>query len=168
MKIKNTAVIIQNNIQYESFINAIDIMKEEKINVDIYIPKSEDKSGFNDMYEEIANKINDKKYNVYRDSTNKYYDILFQTYHNEMSDKIKRKYTIKYSYGLTAKADFSLSPRVNYVFDAFLCYGEDDASCFENFAKCFKIVNIKYMRQKLGGVPKIMIRKHYYIFQPMV
>lgn len=38
-KIKNVAIIIANNIQFDSFKNAIDIMLKQNINVDIYVPQ---------------------------------------------------------------------------------------------------------------------------------
>ena len=64
MKIRNVAVVIENNIQYESFKNAIDIMIEKKINVDIFIPIQEINDGFDIMFNEFYEEIKVENKNV--------------------------------------------------------------------------------------------------------
>jgi len=150
MKIRSAAVTFQNRIQYDSFINAIDIMIERGIKVDIYIPIEKYDKGFSRMFEEFYEMIDKKKYNIYREMTDYEYDILFIPYPIWEFSKLKRKYTIKYMYGLTTKPKFSLSPRINNIFDGFLCYGNQDAECLSNYGICFQIGNIKYLNTKIS------------------
>lgn len=149
MKLKRVAVIFQNNIQYESFINAVNIMIDRGIVVDLYVPINKLNNGFDTMFNEFYNKISTGPYNVYRETTDFYYDILFETYYIEQFKDLKRKYTIKYMYGLTAKSEYSFSFDINYIFDAFLCYGKMDSVCLQNYGKTFEIGNIKYLNTKL-------------------
>lgn len=148
MKIKNVAVVFQNNIQYESFKNAVNLMIQKNINVDIFIPINNNDDGFTEMFEEFYKNISKSGYNIFRKPTKKTYDILFLTYEIPQFMKLKRKYTIKYMYGLTTKPDISLSLHTNYIFDGFLCYGNEDAKCLDNFGKTFQIGNIKYLYTK--------------------
>lgn len=166
MKIKSVAVTFQNRIQYDSFINAVDIMIERGINVDIYIPIEKKDKGFSRMFEEFFALIDKKKYKVYREITNNKYDILFEPYPMGYLDEIQRKYTIKYMYGLTTKPKFSLSLKINNIFDAFLCYGEMDAECLSNYGMCFQIGNIKYLntqikKKKINSKPTILYLPTY-------
>lgn len=144
--IKNVAVVFQNNIQFESFINAVDIMIEKKINVDIFVPTTDSNDGIDDMYNDFYKKISALNYNIYRKKLKKNYDILFEPYYIEQFSQLARKYTVKYMYGLTTKPKYSLSLSTNYIFDAFLCYGDEDANCLENYGKVYKIGNIKYAK----------------------
>ncbi len=144
-KIKKVAVVFENNIQYESFKNAIDIMIEKNIKVDIFIPLDENDDGFNIMFDTVYQKIQNTNYNILRKLNDIYYDILFIPYLINQFSKLNRKYTIKYMYGLTTKPEFSLSLETNYIFDAFLCYGNYDASCLKNFGITFEIGNLKYI-----------------------
>jgi O-antigen biosynthesis protein len=155
MKIKNVAIIIQNNVQFNSIENAIKIMQERNINVDILIPEYNDSSGgFQEMFNEFYNNIKNYNFNIYRKPTNKNYDILFYSYENPMFKNIKRKYTIKYLYGAATKPDFSMSLRTNFTFDALLCYGEEDAKILNNYGKTFKIGNIRYLNVKIDKEKK--------------
>ena len=147
-KIKKVAVVIENNIQYESFKNAIDIMIERNIKVDIFVPLDNVEDGFNIMFDKFYQKIQNTNYNIYRKINKIKYDILFIPYLIEQFTKLNRKYTIKYMYGLTTKPEFSLSLKTNYIFDGFLCYGNFDASCLQNFGITFKIGNLKYLNFK--------------------
>lgn len=149
MKLKRVAVIFQNNIQYESFINAVDIMIKRGILVDLYVPINNLNNGFNTMFDAFYNKIANSKYNIYREPNDFYYDIVFETYYIEQFKDLKRKYTIKFMYGLTAKSEYSFSFDINYIFDAFLCYGKMDAICLQNYGKTFEIGNLKYLNTKL-------------------
>lgn len=147
-KIKTVAVALQNNIQYESFKVAIDIMIKRKINVDIYIPYGAH-NGNDNMFDDFYKLIKKKNYNVLREiESDKIYDIFFAPYYINNLDSIKRKYTIKYMYGLSTKPDSAFSSHVNYIFDAFLCYGEYDASYLNYFGKTFEIGNIKFFETK--------------------
>lgn len=148
MKLKRVAVIFQNNIQYESFINAVDIMIKRGILVDLYVPINSLNNGFNTMFDDFYNKIANSKYNIYREPTDFYYDIVFETYYIEQFKDLKRKYTIKFMYGLTAKSEYSFSFDINYIFDAFLCYGKMDSMCLQNYGKTFEIGNLKYLNTK--------------------
>lgn len=154
MKIKRVAVVFQNNIQFESFINAVDIMINRGIIVDLFVPITYSNDGFNIMFDEFFKKISKSKYNIYREPTDFYYDILFETYYIEQYKNLKRKYTIKYMYGLTTKPEYSLSLNINYIFDAFLCYGDMDSICLQNYGKTFTIGNIKYLNSKIEEVEK--------------
>ena len=147
-KIKTVAVIIANNIQFDSFKNAIDIMLKQNINVDIFIPQNYDNDGFNTMFDEIYNKLTKMKYIIYRETNEKKYDILFMPYMFWQFNDLKRKYTIRYLYGLTTKPEFFFSLETNYIFDGFLCYGNYDAESLKNFGLTFKIGNIKYLNYK--------------------
>ena len=148
MKIRNVAVVIENNIQYESFKNAIDIMIEKKINVDIFIPIQEINDGFDIMFNEFYEEIKNSNYNIYRHINDKKYEILFQPYLIPQFKDLNHIFTIKYMYGLTTKPEFSLSLETNYVFDAFLCYGSYDSECLKNYGITFQIGNIKYLHYK--------------------
>lgn len=152
MKIKRVAVVFQNNIQFESFINAVDIMINRGIIVDLFVPITYSNDGFNIMFDEFFKKISKSKYNIYREPTDFCYDILFETYYIEQYKNLKRKYTIKYMYGLTTKPEYSLSLNINYIFDAFLCYGDMDSICLQNYGKTFTIGNIKYLNSKIEEV----------------
>ena len=154
MKIKRVAVVFQNNIQFESFINAVDIMINRGIIVDLFVPITYSNDGFNIMFDEFFKKISKSKYNIYREPTDFCYDILFETYYIEQYKNLKRKYTIKYMYGLTTKPEYSLSLNINYIFDAFLCYGDMDSICLQNYGKTFTIGNIKYLNSKIEEVEK--------------
>lgn len=144
-KINKVAVVIQNNIQYESFKPALDIMIKNNIEVDIFVPLHKIDDGFNTMFDCFFQKIKNTNFNIYRDLNNKYYDILFLPYGIQPFLKLKRKYTIKYMYSVSTKPEFSLSLETNYIFDAFLCYGDFDTCCLSNFGITFKIGNIKYI-----------------------
>lgn len=148
MKIRNVAVILENNIQYESFKNAIDIMISININVDIFIPIQEINDGFNIMFDDFYEEIKNYNYNIYRYKIDKKYDILFQPYLIPQFKDLNHVYTIKYMYGLTTKPEFSLSLETNYIFDAFLCYGKYDSECLKNYGITFQIGNIKYLNFK--------------------
>ena len=148
MKIRNVAVVIENNIQYESFKNAIDIMISQNITVDIFIPTQEINDGFNLMFNEFYEEIKNCNYNIYRYKNDKKYEILFQPYLIPQFEDLKHIYTIKYMYGLTTKPEFSLSLETNYIFDAFLCYGKYDSECLKNYGITFQIGNIKYLHYK--------------------
>lgn len=145
MKIKKVAVVFQNNIQFESFKEAVYIMQKRDIQVDIYIPNNNGNDGFGDMFNAFYNSLIQENFNIYREPNDTYYDILFQTYQVFNPDTIKRKYTIKYMYGYITKPEYSLSLKINYPFDAFLCYGYNDSLCLSNFGKTFQIGNIKYL-----------------------
>lgn len=147
-KIKNVAVTIENNIQFESFKNAIDIMLEQKINVDIFIPLDNNDDGYNRMFDEFYQKISKMNYNIFRELTKTKYDILFMPYLVYQFKDLKRKYTIRYLYGLTTKPEFFLSLETNYIFDGFLCYGKYDFECLKNYGIPFEIGNIKYINFK--------------------
>lgn len=144
-KISKVAVVIQNNIQYESFKTAMDLMVKNKITVDIFIPQHNVDDGFNVMFDTFFQKIKDSNFNIYREINNKKYDILFLPYSVDPFLNLKRKYTIKYMYSVTTKPEFSLSLETNYIFDGFLCYGDFDAACLSNFGITFKIGNLKYV-----------------------
>mgnify|MGYP005793789685 CR=1 FL=1 len=148
MKIRNVAVVIENNIQYESFKNAIDIMIQKKINVDIFIPIQEINDGFDIMFNEFYEEIKISNYNIYRYINDKKYEIRFQPYLIPQFKDLNHIFTIKYMYGLTTKPEFSLSLETNYVFDAFLCYGSYDSECLKNYGITFQIGNIKYLHYK--------------------
>lgn len=147
-KIKNVAIIIANNIQFDSFKNAIDIMLKQNINVDIYVPQKYNNEGFNTMFDEIYQKLVQMKYKVFRDILEINYDILFMPYMFLQFNDLKRKYTIRYLYSLPTKPEFFFSLETNYIFDGFLCYGNYDAKCLKNFGLTFKIGNIKYLNYK--------------------
>lgn len=150
MKIKKIAVIIQNNIQFNSFENALKIMNDRNIYIDIYIPDYKSDDGFPDMFNEFYENIIDLGYNIYRNVTDTYYDILFCPYEVVQFKNIKRKYTIKYMYAVSAKPNYSMSLKINYCFDAFLCYGEEDAKILNNYGKTFKVGNLKYLNTKIN------------------
>ena len=69
MKIKRVAVVFQNNIQFESFINAVDIMINRGIIVDLFVPITYSNDGFNIMFDEFFKKISKSKYYIYREPT---------------------------------------------------------------------------------------------------
>ncbi len=162
--IKNVAIIFQNQIQYDSAIGLVDIMMSKGIKVDIYVPTYNGNKNVGDMYEEFYKTLDTKKYHIFREAKTILYDLLFETYESELSPYIKRKYTIKYPYGLTTKGDVSLSLLVNYIFDGILCYGDDDAECSKNFGVTFKIGNIKYLKTKT--VPRENIEKKTILYLP--
>ena len=89
-KIKNVAIIIANNIQFDSFKNAIDIMLKQNINVDIYVPQKYNNEGFNTMFDEIYQKLVQMKYKVFRDILEINYDILFMPYMFLQFNDLKR------------------------------------------------------------------------------
>lgn len=150
MKLKNVAIIFQNNIQFNSFENALKIMKERDINIDIFIPKYESNDGFPDMFNEFYNNIINLGYNIHREITDTEYDILFCPYEIIQFKDLKRKYTIKYMYGISTNPSYSMSLKINYYFDAFLCYGEEDEKILNNYGKTFKIGNLKYLNTKIN------------------
>lgn len=145
MKLKKVAVIIQNNIQFESFVSALDIMLDRNIEVDIYIPDVKSEDGLDCMYDQFYDLMKKSKYNILRTVNDIDYDILFIPYEISTLGNIKRKLTIKYMYGMATKPYFSLSLRINYVFDGFLCYGDKDSEYLSNYGKTFKVGNMKYI-----------------------
>lgn len=148
MKIKNVAVTFQNKIQYDSFINAVDLMLKNNINVDIYVPKHTESDGFDKMFDEFYTLLKKKEYKTFRELTDIEYDILFMPYIVEPFNKLKRKYTIKYMYGLSTKSKISMGLLANYIFDGFLCYGKEDSIPLSNYGYTFQIGNIKYLNEK--------------------
>lgn len=146
MKIKKVAVIIQNMIQYESFKPALDVMNERNINVHIYVPTHDESEHiWEEMYEITAQKLKEKNIKTKRQVDEKEeYDILFATHVIEEFKGIKRKYFIKFRYGIASKTELTLSLNKNYQFDATLTYGKIDTETFSNFGKTFEIGNIKY------------------------
>lgn len=145
MKLKKVAVIIQNNVQFESFVGAIDIMLDKNIEVDIYVPDVKGEDGLDHMYDQFYDLMKKSKYNILRTINNIDYDILFTPYEISTLNDIKRRLTIKYMYGMATKPYFSLSLKINYIFDGFLCYGDKDSEYLSNYGKTFKVGNMKYI-----------------------
>lgn len=146
MKIKSVGVIIQNFIQYESFLPAINIMKERNISVDLLIP-IEDMSEhiWDNMYAQTMCFFEEKGLKVKKGvQSDICYDILFATHDLEEFHSQKRKYFIKYRYGIANKTKLSVNMRKNLPFDLILCYGKKDSEMHENFSKTYEIGNIKY------------------------
>lgn len=146
MKIKKVGVIIQNYIQFESFFPAIELMKKRKINVDILIPTVDmSEHIWDQMYKKTEEYFEKTGQNIKKGIQSKIkYDILFATHDLEEFQEQKKKYYIKFRYGISTKPKYSLNFRKNNPFDLILCYGKKDAETLMNFGKVYEIGNIKY------------------------
>ena len=145
--LKSAAVVLQNYIQYESFVNAIDIMIENNIETTILVPIEKNDLGFQNMFDTIYNYLKDNtNYNIKRTcEEDEYYDMLFMPYPIEQFLNIRRTYTIKYMYSLVTKPWHSLSPNSNNIFDVILTYGMTETP-LKTYANVFPIGNIKYLK----------------------
>lgn len=147
--IKNAAVVVQNFIQYESFVGAIDIMIKQKIDVTIFVPIEKNDPGFKNMFDTTYDYLkNNTNYKIKREyEPTEYFDLLFMVAPIYQYLDLKRKYTIKYMYGYTTKPWYSASPHVNNVFDIILTYGESE-SFLKAYSELYPIGNIKYLNFK--------------------
>ena len=154
--IKTAAVVIQNYIQFESFVNAIDIMIKNKIDVTILVPIEKNDLGFKNMFDSTFEYLkNHTKYQIRRKYTaDDYFDLLFMVAPIPQYLELKRKFTIKYMYGYTTKPWYSASPEINNVFDIILTYGNTE-SFLSAYGKVYPIGNIKYLNfQKKSNAKK--------------
>ena len=151
---KDIAVVILNRIQYENIILGLKELKKHGYSVDIYCSDGgDDKSGFADMFNDIAEHCKSGDFTVYRKpDPNSEYKILLEPY---PALNINAKYKIKYRYSnISAKPNIVYKPENYIMYDAILCSGDYDSNYLSVFSKTYKTANLKYHNFKKSELRK--------------
>ena len=156
MEERDIAVTIQNMVQFYSIKNGIDGLVKKGYLVDIYVPSSDDSSGFGEMFDSTYNYLLESNYNPIRTSNeNIRYKILLEPYPMDFYIKINYTYRIKYKYSLlSAKPDLVYVPGHNLYYDAILCYGKYEANFLKVYSNTEIIGNLKYINLNKLDKPK--------------
>lgn len=146
---KDVAIIIENLVQFHSLKLCIKEMKKQNISVDIYVPCAEWDEGFNNLFENTYNILNQLGYSPLRfNNLNIKYKILLEPYPIDNLG-IQYDYRIKYRYGpLTAKPNPVYLPKNNLCYDAILCYGPYEANYLRIYSEPLIIGNLKFSNYK--------------------
>ena len=144
------AITIQNMVQFYSMKNGIDALLREGYIVHIYVPLSDDSSGFGTMFDSTFNYLINLGYSPLRITDNTIeYKILLEPYPMHWFADLKYKYRLKYKYSLlTAKPNLVYKPENNICYDAILCYGMYEANFLKVFSNVELIGNLKYLNLK--------------------
>ena len=147
---RNIAVVIENLIQFQSIKNGIDALKKNQINVDIYVPTSNDKNGFKDIFNDAFNKLQKMGYAPKREKNpDVNYKILLEPYPMDYYFNFKYVYRIKYKYGpLSVKPNPVYKPEWNLCYDGIFCFGNYEAELLNIYSQTHIIDNLKYINFK--------------------
>lgn len=149
MKNKNIAVTIQNMVQYYSITYGIDALIKHGYNVDIYIPIQKQNDGYNDMFNNVYDKLKGKNYNIYREYKGKKYKIVLSPYNMDIYYDFKTDYNLKYKYAaVAAKPKITYNLNHNYIYDAILCCSTWENKILKVYAPTFNVGNLKFVHFK--------------------
>jgi len=142
MKKRDVIVVIQNYIQYVNVKSVIDELINLNYKIDIYCPKTDDKTGLQDMFDDINSFLKKQNYNVIENYMNFKYKVLLEPY-PYINPNVDYKIIYRYS-NLCAKPNIVYLPERFLLYDAILCSGEYDSNYLSVFSKTYKTGNIKY------------------------
>ena len=136
------AVVILNFVQFYSLKPFLDL--NDKYNIDIYVLEFfNDKSGFNDMFNDLYNYLRKNKYNVYRKAKKTVkYKILLEPYPmiSSFYDNLHYDYRLKYKYAsISAKPRTTYNIQQNLSYDAILVHSTYEEEVMANFSKTFLV-----------------------------
>ena len=142
---KDIAIVVENLIQFQYIENGINILLNNNISLDIYVPTSKYADGFDNLFNNAYDYLQKNNYMPKRLSDNIEYKILLEPYPTDKYFKINHTYRIKYPYSLVAaKPDPSFKPDWNIYYDAILCHSEYEASYLKAYAETIVLSPLKH------------------------
>ena len=146
-KTKDLIITLQNHIQFQSIKVGIDLLIQNGIDIDLYIPIGSDDIGYSNMYEDLYKYLKKQNYNIIRKiNEDNIYKILLEPYPMDFYGKTNYKYRLKYKYSsISAKPNPVYKPEHNICYDGILCFGKYEANCLEAYTRTYIIENLKYI-----------------------
>lgn len=141
---KKIAITIQNFVQFYSVKAFID---QGKYDIDIYVPSSNDKRGYTEMYEDIYNYLVKNKYRVYRKlENNKKYKVILEPYAMDSYYNFESGYKLKYKYSVvSAKPNLVYKTESNISFDGILCHSTYEKEVLSCYSKTYLVGKLNYV-----------------------
>ena len=141
------AIVIYNYIQYLNIMPGAEELIRRGYKVDFYGLVTDDKNGFQDIFDDVINHLKEKGYKVYTKGKKVKYKILLEPYESNLN--INAKYNIRYRYApISAKPDKVYLPHLFLKYDSVLCSGSYEARLLNNFTNTEIVDDLKYINFK--------------------
>ena len=145
---KKIAVVIYNHIQCLNILPGVEELIRLGYEVDLYCPKTNDKTGFQDLFDDNIKDLRKKGYKVHTKANNTLYKILLEPY-EDPDLVINSKYKIRYRYSqITGKPNVVLKPFLYLRYDCYLSSGKYESRLINNYTNTEIVSDLKYITFK--------------------